>query len=378
MVRAVRVGAAVLAIGLGCNREVPREATAGPGAAPAAQGPALPDRAAPRSVAESRSASKEKRVYDVGSVNDLLEVQSAYQQQAGAGFDGRFEVRFTASIPSTGWSLAPEPGKDVPAIDLVLTGQGAVVPVPGKLIARSVRIEGLVLTGPAALSSAIEVRDSVAIVDSAVIDGRGAIAASQAPYLALRAHGVRGKKVPATLTVERSWFVRNWQASQSAHGAALVGLEQHERDGGFFKEARFRDCVFLGNAFGGELRLTHVLDVAIERCLFYKTWPSGVQIDAEMVEKVRVVDSIVVAEDLEHVARLGKDVPAIAMTGTRIYARSYKPSTAVPAAIKIDRGAIADRAGIDAKVAPVDAAAKMPVAMPAAALRDQLMQALRP
>jgi hypothetical protein len=360
MVRAVRVGAAVLAVGLGCNREVPREAAAGPGAAPAA------------------SASKEKRVYDVGSVNDLLEVQSAYQQQAGAGFDGRFEVRFTASIPNTGWSLAPEPGKDVPAIDLVLTGQGAVVPVPGKLIARSVRIEGLVLTGPAALSSVIEVRNSIAIVDSAVIDGRGAMPASQAPYLALRAHGGRGKKVPATLTVERSWFVRNWQASQSVHGAALVGLEHHERDGGFFSEARFRDCVFLGNAFGAELRLTHALDVAIERCLFYKTWPSGVQIDAEMVEKVRVADSIVVAEDLEHVGRLGKDVPPIAMTGTRIYARSYKPSTAVPAALKIDRGAIADRAGIDAKAAAVDAAAKMPVGMPAAALRDQLMQALRP
>lgn len=359
MVRALRAGA-VLAIGLGCNREVPREASAGPSPAPAS------------------SASKENRVYDVGSVNDLLRVQSTYLQQAGAGEGGRFEVRFTASIPNTGWSLAPEPGKDVPAIDLVLSGHGAVVPVPGKLAARTVRIEGLVLTGPAGLSSAIEVRNSFTMVDSAVIDGRGAMAASQAPYLAVRAHGVRGKKTTATLTVERSWFVRNWQASQSTLGAALFGLEQNERDGGFFSEVRFRDCAFIGNAFAAELRLTHALDVAIERTLFYKTWPSGLQIDAEMAENVRVTDSILVAEDLEHIARVGKDVAPIAMTGTRVFARTYKPTTPVPAALKIDRSAIADRSAIDARAAPLDAAAKMTPAMPPAALREQLMQALRP
>jgi hypothetical protein len=349
-----------LGLGLACNREVPREAAAGPTSSAAS------------------SASKENRVYDVGSVNDLLSVQSAYLQQSAKGGGGRFEVRFTGTIPNTGWSLAPEPGKDVPAIDLVLTGKGAVVPVPGKLVARSVRIEGLVLTGPAALSSAVEVRQSFVMVDSAVIDGRGAMPASQAPYLALRAHGVRGKDTAATITVERTWFVRNWESSTSAHGAALLGLEQDAHDGGYFGEVRFRDCAFIGNAFGAELRLNHALDVAIERTLFYKTWPSGVQIAADMAEKVRVADSILVAEDLEHVARIGKDVPPIAMTGTKVFARSYKPATAIPAALKIDRSAIADRSGIDAKAASLDAAAKMTLAMPPADLRAQLMQALRP
>src|SRR5262245_2130980 len=120
--RAVRAGAVCLGL-LACNREVPREAAAGP------------------TPTAASTASKENRVYDVGSVNDLLSVQSSYLQKAAKGEGGRFEVRFTATIPNTGWSLAPEPGKDVPAIDLVLTGKGAVVPVPGKLVARSVRIE---------------------------------------------------------------------------------------------------------------------------------------------------------------------------------------------------------------------------------------------
>lgn len=95
----------------------------------------------------------------------------------------------------------------------------------------------------------------------------------------------------------------------------------------------------------------------------------------------RVIDSTLVAEDLEdleHIARTGRDVSPIPMTGTRIFARSYKPTTPVPAALKIDRSAIADRSAIDARVAPIDAAAKMTPAMPPAALRESLMQALRP
>src|SRR5262245_14458537 len=103
--RALRAGVVCLGL-LACNREIPKEAAAGP-----------------TSNAAS-SASKENRVYDVGSVNDLLSVQSTYLQQCAKGYDGRFEVRFTGTIPSTSWSLAPEPGKDVPAIDLVLTGKG--------------------------------------------------------------------------------------------------------------------------------------------------------------------------------------------------------------------------------------------------------------
>lgn len=359
MARAIHTGVIVIAVGLGCSRDVPKDGTAMAGSS-------------------SVAALKENRVYDIASVNDLLQLQSTYLQQAAAGFDGRFEVRFTANIPQTGWSLAPEPGKDLPAIDLVLSGKGAVVPVPGTLAARSVRIEGLVLTGPVGLSSSIEVRTDFTMVDSAVIDGRGGVPASQAPYLAVRAHGVRGKKVPATLTVERSWFVRNWQASGSTHGAVLFGLEQHERDGGFFGEVRFRDCAFIGNAFAKELRLAYALDVTLERCLFYKTWPSGVLIAADLAEKVQVIDSILVAENLEHVASIGEDISPIVMTGTRIYARSYTATTAIPAALKIDRGALADRSGIDGKVGPIDGAAKMALGMPSATLRDQLMQALKP
>ncbi|HVK75250.1 MAG TPA: hypothetical protein VM734_18095 [Kofleriaceae bacterium] len=352
--------AVVLALWLGCTRDPPRDT----GASAAASSPA--------------AATKETHVYDVTSANDLLTVQSAYLARAAAGFDGTFEVRFAATIPPTGWRLAPEAGKDVPAIDLVLRGDGAVIPAPERLVARSVRLEGLVVTGPVGLSSVVEVRTGFTMVDSAIIDGRSNVPASQAPYLAIRAHGVRGKKAPATLTIERSWFVRNWQTDQSVHGATLVGLEQDARDGGFFGEVRLRDCVFVGNAFATELRLAYALDVAIERSLFYKTWPSGVQIAADLTDKVRVIDSTLIAEDLGHVAQVGADASPIAVTGSRIYARSYTAATPVPAALAIDRGAIADRSAIDARTAPLDAAAKMGVALPPASLRDELVRAVRP
>jgi hypothetical protein len=323
------------------------------------------------------AARKEKRVYEVASAKDLLDVQSAYLK-AAAGGGGVFEVRFSAAIPATSWSLAPEPGKGVPALDLVLIGQGGAIPAPGKLVARSVRLENLVLTGPVGLSSEIEVRTGFTMVDAGVIDGRGTVPASQAPYLAIRAHGVRGKKEPATLTIERSWFIRNWQADQSLHGAVLLGLEQDGRDGGHFGEVRIRDCVFSNNAFATELRLAYARDVAIERTLFYKTWPSGLLIDADTVEKVRLVDSILVADDLAHVARLGKDVAPIEATGTKLFIRSYTDKAALPAALKIDRAAVASRAPIDAKAAPLDAAGRIPAALPKPELRAELMKVFAP
>jgi hypothetical protein len=35
------------------------------------------------------------------------------------------------------------------------------------------------------------------------------------------------------------------------------------------------------------------------------------------------------------------------MTGTKIFARSYKPATAIPPALEVDRSAVTDRTGID-------------------------------
>jgi hypothetical protein len=365
MPKSITYGALVLALCVGCHCGRPRE-TGGASAEPSP------------TEASKPTANKENRVYDVTSANELLEVQSAYLRQSAAGFDGKFEVRFGATLPPTSWSLAPEAGQPLPSIDLVLIGEGAVVPAPGKLVARSVQIEGLVLTGPAALSSEVEVRTGFTLRDSAVIDGRGQVPASQAPYLAVRAHGVQGEPTPATLNIERSWFVRNWQADQSVHGAALLGLEQDPRDGGFFSEVHIRDCAFIGNVFATELRLSYALDIAIERVLFYNTWPDGVLIGANLTENVSISDSVIVVEDLAHVAEIGPEESPIVLSGTRIYARSYTSKTAIPAALEVDRDAIADRSAIDAKAAELDAAAKMAVAMPPATLRKQLFDALRP
>lgn len=331
-------------------------------------------------AAQPVTASKEKRVYDVASTSDLLNVQSKYLEQAAAGYEGRFEVRFTASISPTSWSLAPEAGKDLPAIELVLSGASSAaspisVPVPRRLAARSVHLENLVLTGPVGLSSEIEVRTSFTMLDSAVIDGRGTVPASQAPYLAIRAHAERGKKEPATLTIERSWFLRNWQADQS-QGAALLGLEHAPQDGGFFGAVRIRDTAFLGNAFSTELRLAYALDVVLERCLFYRTWPAGSLIGAELVESVRVEDSLLIIEDLAHLGHLGEDVPPIHFSGTRVFAKGYTAKTPLPAAAKLDRADVAPRSAIDAKLAPLDAAAKLPLALPPADLRAKLLQSI--
>jgi hypothetical protein len=321
--------------------------------------------------------SKETRVYEVSSPQDLLDVQNHYLNAVGKGFDGVFEVRFGASVTGVNWSLAPEPGKELPAIDVVLKGDGAVVGVPGKVFARSVRIEGLVLTGTQPMSSEFEVRAGVTIVDSAFIDVRGGAPAATQPFVALRSHGQKGKRVPATATIERTWFVRNWQNGSSVAGAALLGFDQHQQDGGFYGEVRIRDCVFAGNAFATEVRLAYAFDVAIERTVFYKTWPSGVLLDNVLAEKVRVVDSVIVVEDLAHVASRAADVPAIEMTGTKIFARSYTPATAIPAAFTIDRDALADRTRVDAVVAPFDEATKLPLGAPPAGLREKLLAALK-
>lgn len=315
-------------------------------------------------------------MHDVNSPQDLLAVQTEYMRQASKGFDGTFEVRFGSAIPDLQWSLTPEVGGDLPPIDLVLRGDGVVVHVPGKLFARSVRIEGLVLTGSVPMSSEIEVRSGVTIIDSAVIDTRGAVR-SEAPFVALRAHGARGKKVPITATIERTWFVRNWQSSDSPRGAALLGFEQHRPDGGFFGEVRIRDCAFVGNAYATEVRLAYALDVAIERTVFYKTWPSGVLVDNQLSERARIVDSVIVVEDLAHVAAKAADVSAIEMTGTRIFARSYKADAAIPPAMTIDRAALADRSTVDPKAASFDEAAKLPLGRPPAGLQAELLAALR-
>jgi hypothetical protein len=94
-------------------------------------------------------------------------------------------------------------------------------------------------------------------------------------------------------------------------------------------------------------------------------------------EKVRVVDSVIVVEDLGHVASKAADVPAIEMSGTRIFARSYTPATAIPAAFTIDRGALADRARVDPAAAPFEEAAKLPLGTPPAGLRERLLAALK-
>lgn len=364
-VRWLHGGAALaLALTLACRADPPRDTG---GAASSSSS----------SAAAPAPTTKESRVYEVTSTGDLLALRSTYLKELAAGFRGRFEVHLAAgTYEPASWSLAPEPGQPPPPVELVLRGEGAVIPVPQRLSARTVRLEGLVLTGNVAASSFIEVSAALTVTGCAVIDGRTVDPNSAAPYLAVVARGEGGKKSPATLTIERSWFVRNFQ--QGNLPGALVGLAVHDREPGYFSQVAVRDSAFLGNAFATELALAYALDTTVERTLFYKTWPSGVFLGCEVSGRVAVKDSVLVAEDLGHVARLGEGCAPVGFEGSRIYARSYTPATALPPALRIDRAAIADRSALSATAAVVDQAVTMGLAMPPAGLRAELDRALRP
>ncbi len=316
--------------------------------------------------------SKETDMHEVKSSTDLIALRDVYRERIAAGFSGTFEVHVAAGTyePVT-WELAPDPGAAPPAIDLVLRGEGASIPRPSRLVAASVRIEGLVVTGPVSRSIEVEAAKRIDLVDAAFIDGRTTDPNSRAPYLALRARGA------ITLQVERTWFVRNFQ--QGKLPGVLVGLAASPHAGGRFDEVVIRDSAFVGNAFATELELADALAVKIERTAFYKTWASGAFLGCASASKVTVTDSVLVAEDLAHVARVDAGCAPIELgAGTRVYARSYTPSTAVPASLQVDRAALADRAAIDATARVADDAAKRkPEAIPAT-LHAELMAALRP
>ena len=88
-----------------------------------------------------------------------------------------------------------------------------------------------------------------------------------------------------------------------------------------------------------------------------------------------VKDSVMVAEDLAHIAAVA-DCPPIEVTNTKIYARSFTAASPTPGALHIDRAAISDRKAIDATAKVIDEAIKMPVAMPSSDLRKAIEHAL--
>src|SRR4029079_11515833 len=126
---------------------------------------------------EQAKAGKETHVFEVKSSDDLVNLRAEYMNLWESGFDGVFEVRF-AGVPYTaaGWDLqaAPDSKKKSapPTIDVVLHGESAAPPPPSRVVARSLRIEGLILKVEHS-STELLVRDSLSLKGCLVVDGRG-------------------------------------------------------------------------------------------------------------------------------------------------------------------------------------------------------------
>ncbi len=320
----------------------------------------------------SPTAPKETHVLEVKSSADLENLGKQYLERAEAGFTGVLEVHVApGTYEDTRWAMAPTGKGAPPPIDLVLEGAGAAIPGPSQLGGRSIRIEGLVLTSQQFAPIVIEATQSVTISKCAFIDGRMTNSQMVRPYLELRAHGAGTTKSPVTAQIDGTWFVRNFQAAEHS---SLLAFTIDENEPGYFGAIAIRDSAFLGNAFSSDIAISYAKAATIERTIFYKTWPSGVFLRCKTAGAVAVKDSVLVAEELGHVAELS-ECPPIELTNTKIYTRNFTPAAPTPPALHVDRAALSDRTLLG-DTSALDKAIAMPVAMPQDALRAALDQAL--
>jgi hypothetical protein len=311
-------------------------------------------------------------VLEVKNSADLEALGLKYLQHVEAGFSGVLEVHVApGTYQATNWLMAPSNPGAPPPIDLVFKGSGEAIPAPSHLVGRSVRIEGLVLTTMQFAPIKIETNQAVTITKSAFVNGRMVAAEMARPYLELRAHGTKKAKLPVTVQIDNTWFVRNFQAAENS---SLLAFTIDENEPGYFDNIAIRDSAFLGNAFSNEISISFAKAATIERTIFYKTWGAGVFLRCQTAGDVTVKDSVMVAEDIAHLASVS-DSPPIKVTNTKVYIKTLAANAAAPKGLKIDRAAISDRTPLG-DTSAVDQAIAMPVAMPADTLRPTLDKAL--
>lgn len=234
----------------------------------------------------------------------------------------------------------------------------------------------MVLVKQSGASTVLEATQSVAISRCAFVNGRLINDRLGTPYLEIRSHGTGRKPTPVAATIEDTWFVRNFQAGTS--DSQLVAFTTNQHAQAYFDDLTIRRCAFLGNAFMTEIAIAYAKQATIDHSLFYKTWPAGVLVSSTTSQDVVVKDSVIVVDDL---ARLGAvdHSPPIQLEGTKVYATSYKPGTAVPPGVVVDPKALSDRAALTPeRLKVVDEAVAMPVGMPSDEVRAKVEQALRP
>lgn len=330
----------------------------------------------PASESPAPPAAKESRVFDVKSSNDLLALNSEYMRLWQSGFEGTLEVAVgPGPFTPIGWSLAPDNPDGRASIDIVVKGSGTALPLPGRIRARSVRFENVVFTGTKAGPTEIRVSSDFTMRQSMLVDARFSDPNFAGGYLEIFADG--GKKTAANVTIEDSWFVRNFQANAPMQ---MIKLSSRGPAGGYFDQVQVSGSVFLGNAFAVDLSIDTARSVSVEGSLFYRTWPMGAELACKSCGDVVVRTSTFVVENLEQIATVD-GTPPVLLQDSRVLVKGWKSGMTPPAAVSVTPPQLADRKSFEAKeaavTAVVTAVTTAPVRVPGADVRAQLDAAFK-
>ena len=265
------------------------------------------------------SAPKESRVFDLKTSDDLLALNSEYQRLWDSGFDGKLEVAVgPGPIVAGGWSLEPGTPGGTARIDVVIRGSGGVLPLPGRVRARSLRLENLAITGARSGPTEIHVATDFTMKRVMVVDARFSDPNFAGGYLEVFADG--GKKNGTKVSIEESWFVRNYQADSPMQ---MISLLQRGEDAGHFDAVRVSRSAFLNNAFAVDLAIAYAGAVSVEDSLFYRTWPTGAEIRCTSCGAAELKRTTFVVEKVDQVAAVDA-TPAVQVTDSRVLIRDWK------------------------------------------------------
>ena len=251
----------------------------------------------------SSTPAKEAKVitFDVKSTTDLQQLVPEYTKLARSGFAGRVEIRIAsgAAIGRTSWNLEPELGasRDVP-IDVVIHGGGGSLPLFGSIVARSLRLDDVALTDNGQ-GHVWVTRDftmhRVMLADCRRVNSKAGVGSPGQSVIEVNANGAA-----VNVTIEDSWFVRNFQDEQPDFMLRLT--RQGERAGGY-GAVRVVRSAFLGNAFAADLSVEHARRVEIEDSVFYRNWVGdGSELACEHCDDVVVNRSSFVLERMDQLA----------------------------------------------------------------------------
>lgn len=311
--------------------------------------------AAPPGRPPAPTSGKESHVFEVKSSDDLPRLRIEYMRLWSRGTAGELRVTIAPGagpLVGTGWSLEPEhPGEGDALIDVIITGAGGVLPLPDRVFAHSLTMEGVVFTGGRSGPSEIWIASGLTLRRSMLVDARLTDPVFQGGLIEVFADG--GRRTGASVTIEDCWFVRNFQAERPAR---MLDLNQRGEDAGYFDKVRVARSAFLGNAFAADLAIQYASSVSVEDSLFFRSWTGpGSELFCSHCEAVVVTGSTFAVEKAEQVAALEKTQPVL-LQGSRLFARGAGAGAALPPALDPQTaGQMAERAGFPGEAAATEA-----------------------